>query len=262
MGAVRESAVFVWPDRALFLGDRSETGLHAHHAVEISVALDERGVEVGPARGPVVSGPAVAVRSDAPHHLTIPGPKVAVLYLEPRSVAGAGVEGWLGDRAIAPLPGERIEQHAAGLRSLFRPGADLAIADRVARALVDDLAPEPDPPALDERVRDALGWIEERLDRPPTLGELAARADLSAGRFGHLFKAQVGLPVRRWVLWMRLRRALTLALDGTPMTEAAHEAGFSDSAHFTRTCQRMFGLPPTAFAPVDVVYVASSPGTG
>ena len=44
------------------------------------------------------------------------------------------------------------------------------------------------------------------------------------------------------------------------MTRAAHQAGFSESAHFTRTSQRMLGLPPTAFAPVDVAHVAPTPG--
>jgi len=58
------------------------------------------------------------------------------------------------------------------------------------------------------------------------------------------------------MLWMRLRAALTEALATGSMTDAAYAAGFSDSAHFTRTCRTMFGLPPTAFAPVDAVFVA------
>ncbi|GAB4566709.1 MAG: hypothetical protein Tsb007_39930 [Rhizobacter sp.] len=33
-------------------------------------------------------------------------------------------------------------------------------------------------------------------------------------------------------------------------TQAAHEAGFSDSAHLTRTFKRMFGLNPAALVQV------------
>ena len=34
--------------------------------------------------------------------------------------------------------------------------------------------------------------------------------------------------------------------DGASLTEAAHEAGFADSAHFSRTFRRMFGLAPSS----------------
>jgi hypothetical protein len=36
--------VFVCADRALFIGDRSETSLHSHHAIELRIALDDRGI--------------------------------------------------------------------------------------------------------------------------------------------------------------------------------------------------------------------------
>lgn len=42
----RESAVFVWTDRALFVGDRSETSLHSHHAIELCLALDDLGIDI------------------------------------------------------------------------------------------------------------------------------------------------------------------------------------------------------------------------
>lgn len=38
-------------------------------------------------------------------------------------------------------------------------------------------------------------------------------------------------------------RAVEQLAGGKRLTEAAHHAGFADSAHFSRTFQRMFGLP-------------------
>jgi AraC-like DNA-binding protein len=42
-----------------------------------------------------------------------------------------------------------------------------------------------------------------------------------------------------------LVRAIEVYAEGKSLTEAAHQAGFSDSAHFSRTFKRTFGLPAT-----------------
>lgn len=61
----------------------------------------------------------------------------------------------------------------------------------------------------------------------------------------HLFREEVGLPFRRYVLWRKLSRAMLLIGRGSSLTEAAYASGFADSAHLTRTFRQMFGIPPT-----------------
>jgi AraC-like DNA-binding protein len=39
--------------------------------------------------------------------------------------------------------------------------------------------------------------------------------------------------------------ALTQIVRGVSLTTAAHEAGFADSAHLSRTFKHMFGLTPS-----------------
>lgn len=63
----------------------------------------------------------------------------------------------------------------------------------------------------------------------------------------HLFRDELGLPFRPYVLWLRLMRAAELASQGLSLTDAAHGAGFCDSAHFSRVCRRMFGIAPSDF---------------
>ena len=50
---------------------------------------------------------------------------------------------------------------------------------------------------------------------------------------------------------MRLERAAGELAHGRTLTEAAHAAGFADSAHLSRVFRRMFGI-----APSDVTAVA------
>lgn len=49
-----------------------------------------------------------------------------------------------------------------------------------------------------------------------SIDEAAAMAFLSPSRFARLFKAQVGLPFRHYMLWRKLTRAMlvhTIAVD-------------------------------------------------
>lgn len=61
----------------------------------------------------------------------------------------------------------------------------------------------------------------------------------------HLFKEQVGIPIRRYILWTRLQVSVQHVLQGETLTQAAHSAGFADSAHFSRTFSDMFGIRPS-----------------
>ncbi|MBV9228376.1 MAG: AraC family transcriptional regulator [Chloroflexi bacterium] len=45
--------------------------------------------------------------------------------------------------------------------------------------------------------------------------------------------------------WQRLLVALRTSASGASLTEAAHAAGFADSAHLTRVFRTTFGLPPS-----------------
>ncbi len=65
---------------------------------------------------------------------------------------------------------------------------------------------------------------------------------LSESRFLHLFKQEMNIPWRPYLLWRRLLCAANAMVKGRNATEAAHIAGFSDSAHLSRTFKKMFGL--------------------
>lgn len=62
--------------------------------------------------------------------------------------------------------------------------------------------------------------------------------------FRALFLRDIGISPRAWLLWNRLVRALRITLSGVSLTTAATAAGFSDHAHFSRTCRRLLGYTP------------------
>ncbi|MGF1728384.1 helix-turn-helix transcriptional regulator [Photobacterium kasasachensis] len=71
---------------------------------------------------------------------------------------------------------------------------------------------------------------------------VAQKLALSESRFLHLFSKEMGIPWRPYLLWCRMICAVRAILNGESATNAAHLAGFSDSAHLSRTFRKTFGM--------------------
>jgi AraC family transcriptional regulator len=87
-------------------------------------------------------------------------------------------------------------------------------------------------------------YISQHLYRPITLAELTKAVHRSPSRLAHRFRGATGVPLGHFILWRRLRAATETAMRGLSLTEAAHAAGFADSAHLSRTFRAMFGINP------------------
>ncbi|USD29339.1 AraC family transcriptional regulator [Pseudoalteromonas sp. SCSIO 43201] len=72
--------------------------------------------------------------------------------------------------------------------------------------------------------------------------DVAQTLHLCESRFLHLFKAQIGIAWRPFLLWRRLNCALQALIKGCSATDAAYIAGFSDGAHLSRTFRATFGM--------------------
>ncbi|NNJ72330.1 MAG: helix-turn-helix transcriptional regulator [Enterobacterales bacterium] len=72
--------------------------------------------------------------------------------------------------------------------------------------------------------------------------EVADSLHLSESRFLHLFSEQMGIAWRPFLLWHRMICAINAVVNGSSATDAAHLAGFSDSAHLSRTFRNLFGM--------------------
>ncbi len=140
-----------------------------------------------------------------------------------------------GGQHAVTLFAEPLAFELADLQRLCRrTGADLP-------RLAQDLRHLPRR-QLDPRLEKALQRIRALDDGALPAHELAAQASLSLSQLERLFSGGLGLSVRRLVLWQRLRQALRLAMAGESLTNAAIAAGFADSAHFSRSVRKQFGI--------------------
>lgn len=78
-----------------------------------------------------------------------------------------------------------------------------------------------------------------------SVSEIAHAVFLSESRLTHLFKEQVGVSLKGYILTRRLESAYKYVNSGGSITQAAQESGFSSSAHLAYTCKTLTGISIT-----------------
>jgi AraC-like DNA-binding protein len=255
MGMATSAKLIGWGPRVLYLGPGFGLTPHRNATAVLAVALAgtlEVAEEPANANGSYRSARSVLIPPNTLHYLRIAEEPMAFLYVDPlsRDLAAIGARmQHVTPRASFDLIDENAVIDAmTGLaegRIAVREGRD-------ALAKLLGIGPRADP---DERILSALQRMRDEPQRSHSLAELGKCAGLSTSRFLHLFKAQTGIPLRRYRLWNRMGAAVAAFRDGGSLTEAAHAAGFASSAHFSTAFRDMFGMMPSEFlkglGPVD-----------
>lgn len=233
--------LYVWSERFLYVGPSKATTLHRNHAAAWLNA-SEGNMQVTLADGTLLENTVVYLPSGTEYAAAAAGATIAALYWEPESASfhrvaeqfenvprafhcpRTSMEAWamLQDPSTPLTEAELLMTKIFGLDPTKSTGATLA----------------------DARVDAALSFLRESPQLYGSIEALSEKVHLSPSRFAHVFKTVVGVPVRRYVLWMKMRRALDLAIGGQSLTAAALSAGFADSAHLSRTVRAMMGIAP------------------
>jgi AraC family transcriptional regulator len=94
-----------------------------------------------------------------------------------------------------------------------------------------------------ERLRD---YIMTHLDEPIEIATLARIMDRSPFHFSRVFTKSVGVTPHRYIVHLRLQRAIELVRDGrSDLAEVAARTGFADQSHLSRWVRRVYGVSLT-----------------
>lgn len=134
---------------------------------------------------------------------------------------------------------------------LIRSHHGAELAGLVANALLYDPEDRPSPQrlvpqarlaALTPQVARAVAIMEERLEDPPAIAEIAAEVSLSPRRLEMLFRKHLETGPGAFFLRLRLNEARRLALDtGLSVQEIAVRTGFSGPSTLARAFRKAFG---------------------
>ena len=206
---------------AVYRGATTTGHVHRHAAFQIAIGVRSE-VAIVDASGTQHRAAALVVAPMEPHCLQA-NPDVLTYFVEPHCV--------FADRLR--------ERHGTGIT----PAPEL----RDLRE--DDVRPAGVRPSsqLDPRLVQTLNAMS---DFHAPLPSLAADVGLSPQRLRALARDQLGMPLARWRVWTRLRRAAEALQAGQSLADAASTAGFADQAHLTRQMREMMGLTPAVVLPL------------
>ncbi len=222
-------------DRALYVGDIPATGWHRHAAPVLLLGLSGRFAVHLP--GGAVETCRSALIDTGVEHLFDPcGEHVALMYLEPDSPQALSLRTHF--RGLGPV----VLDPAAHVPTRSGMNGYLQSFDLAALLPWNLSAGVP----LDARVARSMQAL-----RVPQTGGLprdaaASAAHLSASRFNHLFRQEVGVSYRSYRVWAQVRAAMGALSTQPNLTHAALDGGFADSAHFSRMFRATFGMTPSS----------------
>lgn len=97
----------------------------------------------------------------------------------------------------------------------------------------------------DVRIEQIISKIISREWINYSVKEIAEAVFLSESRLAHLFKEEVGISLKSYILIRRIEYAYRFVSSGGKVTQAAMESGFASSAHLAYTCKNLTGISIT-----------------
>lgn len=246
--ASQKSKMFLWHSQALYLGIGIASALHQHYALQIGISFGQPFKIRTQRETPYEHYSSFIVLPNQPHEIDAADTPAAFLWLESESLfARSIIQRYTNSQPIQPLPVELIHKLNLILHGVS-DAAECQSAEAAFQAFAEAIGNSDwTLPMLDPRVHTVTDLIKQGIaaKNDALIRQMAEKVYLSPSRLRHLFQEQIGLSMQRYILWQRLLTALQAVASGDSLTQAAHSAGFADSAHFTRTFRAMFGMRPS-----------------
>jgi AraC family transcriptional regulator of arabinose operon len=252
MAHVAKDQLHILEPGHLFTSPCLSTRITFRFYVLVLVCADGGEVTVTSSKGSVTAQ-AIVARPSTEWHIETEGTQLVTLLVNPlhplfprfRKITAPGAMAM----PLEPYLSQQEAMKAAYRGELDVPGA-LALFEEMVRISAEMLPPRRERPLRWQTELDA--WL---IDPSDSLDVLADKVGVSSDRMSTLFQDAVGLPMRSYLLWRKTHRIAELFSEGLSLTEIAHAAGFTDSAHMCHMFQDVFGAPPTHFLRNDLVRV-------
>ena len=220
--------LFVDIGRVLYIGTWNSTAEHTPMVPIIGAGLDR--TFLLNIDGEDTWARTAIVPAGVPRTVDAFGERLAVMPVDPLQVS-AEVH---GDQAIDAL------RTLADAESFSQDAWD-ALGRATPHTAFEEVGPT---------VREAAQAIDSHVAENLPGSEIAQRVGYSLPHLQAMFRSELGVSMRSYRVWGRLRRVAQQVQVTSTLTEAATPAGFYDAARFTNSFVATFGITPTSvFSP-------------
>ncbi len=226
----------------VFVSPVNDNSLHQHLFIQLTIGLSSE-INIS-FDGISKTAQSVLINSNHAHQLNSCDKFSAVILIDTELEVANLLRHTIFNKRDVYFPDFNLfKKHENELNRLSSGNVDMNSIENLVKSLIASFGVNaPGSSSLKSRkIKNILKILQDLPDEAFGVKRLAKEVDLSEGRLTHLFKQEVGMPVRRYILWLRLQKAVIHIINGSIFTDAAYFAGFADSAHLSRTFRKMFG---------------------
>lgn len=235
------SQLLIEPGVLAIFGTVPETAAHQHTLIQITLPMGDADMRLTlPNHDEIQLNGANIINQAVSHQLTMKAGWVVLI--EPSCNLGKKLTAKLADKAFIEI---EINKKLDSTQSLSELLTLCGLTPALQTTVLQTTAPQSN---IDARIAHLLNKLNRCIGKECVkpqqwrAADIAIELNLSESRFLHLFKDTMQIPWRPYLLWRRLICAVQALQQGKTATEAAYIAGFSDSAHLSRTFKKQFGL--------------------
>ncbi|MDF3819660.1 helix-turn-helix domain-containing protein [Leptospira sp. 96542] len=248
----RKNSLFVWDAQVLYAAWEETTTMHSLYSASLCFSLDLPS-KLFLSDGNPVEYTGVLLPPNTSYYQVSKNTYIINIYIDPDSFLFDRLSGNIKD-GVQFFDSTKIPYLGKILDILLNENSPNEEVLGCLKLLVDSvfgsILPLKTPEVFDPRIFTVAKHLRSLTYLPQPeevkLKNLANIVNLSEDRFRHVFKETLLTSVRKFILSLRLKIAARNFFTSANFTEIAHLAGFSDSAHFSRTFRSAYGHSPSA----------------
>lgn len=230
----------------IYVGKNIKSSFHKHYAITVLISFGGS-FKITDAYDKECQYKVAIIQKNISYNLeTNKNDPVAFIHIVPYSTSGIALSNT--ENAIQNLATEPFAEVLSELKIWSSSSEnDIAKVEDILNKVssIPNKAPLTKP-IIDERIKKSLDLIMKSEHEKLPVEQIAQAVHLSVSHFTRLFKKEIGMTYRKFVLHSKLVKSIFAMYQENSLTEAAFIGGFADQPHFTRTFKGNFGIKPSS----------------